>query len=108
MVTVAPWLRIVVNIGAEWTLKVALAVLKEFPLFPKKTKEMKALIDALGVKEKHGEQQTFEENALKAMADMANEEENSKKWRDEMEPVVGENGRTMWVKKRLEDRGHWC
>ncbi|KAI2489347.1 hypothetical protein MHU86_25239 [Fragilaria crotonensis] len=51
MVTVAPWLRIVVNIGAELDLQSGVGRSQEFPLFPKKTKEMKSLIDALGVKE---------------------------------------------------------
>ncbi len=99
IVNVAPWLRIVVNIGAAWDkTKVLTAIIKEFPLHVH-TKEMKDLIDALGKEEKHGEKQTLQGGALQAIAKMANQEENLKKWRDKMEPVVGENGRTMWVKK---------
>jgi serine/threonine protein kinase len=103
IVNVAPWLRIVVNIGAAWDkTKVLTAIIKEFPLHVH-TKGMKDLIDALGKEEKHGEKQTLQGGALDAIAEMANQEENLKKWRDKMEPVRGENGRTMWVKRTLED-----
>ncbi|KAI2489361.1 serine/threonine kinase [Fragilaria crotonensis] len=93
MVKVAPWLRIAINIGAAWDpSKVSPAVLKEFPL-PVHSKEMEALIKALGKEENVGQLQTLQGDALEAIAKMANEEENLKKWRNEMEPVVGENGR---------------
>ncbi len=99
IVNVAPWLRIVINIGAAWDpTKVLNGVIKEFPL-PAHTKEMKDLIDALGKKEKEGEKQTLQGGALEAIAKMANEEENLKMWRDMMKPVYGKNKRTMWVKK---------
>ncbi|KAI2500615.1 serine/threonine kinase [Fragilaria crotonensis] len=101
MVKVAPWLRIAINIGAAWDpSKVSPAVLKEFPL-PVHSKEMEALINALGKEENNGQLQTLQGDALEAIAKMANEEENLKKWRDEMEAVDGENGRKMWVKKRI-------
>ncbi|KAI2489352.1 hypothetical protein MHU86_25244 [Fragilaria crotonensis] len=101
MVTVAPWLRIAINIAASWDpSKMSPALLKEFPL-PEHSKEMKDLIDKLGKEENNGQLQTLQGGALEAIGKMANKEENKKKWRDEMEPVVGDNGRTMWVKKRL-------
>jgi hypothetical protein len=109
MVTVAPWLRIAINIAANWDpSKLAPAVLKEFQLFRKDTKEMKALIEALGKVDNDGQLQTLQGDAFEAIRKMANKKENLKKWRNDMEPVVGEIGRTMWVKKRLEDSGHWC
>ncbi len=53
-VNVVPWLRIVIKIAAAVDrTKAALAVISEFP-FRKHTKEMKDLIDALGVKENQG------------------------------------------------------
>ena len=102
MVTVAPWLRIAINIGAAWDpSKVSPAVLKEFPL-PVHSKEMEALIKALGKEENNGQLQTLQGDALEAVAKMAKEHES--KWRTKMEPVL-ENGRTIWVKK-VDDVSH--
>ncbi len=82
IVNVAPWLRIVVNIGAAWDkTKVLTAIIEEFPLHVH-TKEMKDLIDALGKEEKHGEKQTLQGGALDVIAEIANQEENLKKWRE--------------------------
>ncbi|KAI2497239.1 hypothetical protein MHU86_17246 [Fragilaria crotonensis] len=98
IVMVVPLLQIAIDIAAAWDpLKVSPAVAKQFRI-KQHTKEMKDLINALGVEEEHGKQQTLDGGALKAMADMANKKENLKKWRNEMEPVVGEYGRTIWVK----------
>jgi hypothetical protein len=101
IVHVAPWLRIAINIGSTLNpTKIAPAVIKEFPL-PVHTKEMKALIDELRIKEKHGEQQTLGGVALEAIGKEAKKKENFEKWGNEMEYVQGENGRMMWVKKSL-------
>ncbi len=81
----------------------ATAVLKEFPL-PVHSKEMEALVDALGKEENNGQLQILEGHALEAIAKMANEKENLKKWRDDMEAVPeGKNRRMMWVKKLSND-----
>ncbi len=75
---------------------------------PENSKVMKALIDKLGDEGAHGEMQILEGDALEAIAEMANKEENKLKWRREkgkelMLAIVGENGRKKWVMKEFEE-----
>jgi hypothetical protein len=103
IVNLAPCLRVAVHIGSALEpTKVTQGVMREYPL-PAHTNEMKALIDVLQVKEKHGVVQTVEGVALEAIGKKANKEKNKNKWLDTMEYVEGENGGMMWVKK--DDEG---
>jgi serine/threonine protein kinase len=102
IVRYAPWLRIVLNIAEKLDpTNVIGAVTSALPIL-KHSKEMKALIDALGKEQPQGQSQSLEHDAYKAIANMANMDENRKKWRDKMDPVVGENEKTMWVKKEFK------
>ena len=71
---------------------------------PEHSKEMRALIKALGNKANHDKILTLEGNALKAMAEIANKEENSATWKKSMVAVVGTNVRTIWVRKEFESK----
>ncbi|KAI2490607.1 serine/threonine kinase [Fragilaria crotonensis] len=103
MVTVLPLLQIAIDVAAAWDpSKVLLAVCKTYRI-KEHTKEMKKLIKELADEKNHDKQQTLEGKALKAMADMAKEHESE--WRTKMEPVLLENGRTIWVKK-VDDVSH--
>jgi hypothetical protein len=89
IVKVAPWLRLALKIATTWDLP-----------FLDHSEEMKALIKALGDKEKHRNKQILEGEGLKAIAEMA--EKKKSQWKESMVPVLGTNGRTIWVKKEFE------
>ena len=100
VVMVASWLRSVLKIATPLDkTKVAAAVSSALPVH---SGDMEALIDALGNKDKHGQIQQLTGGALKAMAVIANNERNLAKWRGEMDPVVDDNGTTIWINKKFK------